>query len=400
MKTIEETVRNFQNSHWFKDFRRSEPSDTRLLHVTLYDHFTLTAGIAVAMTKELLIRGKTPEQICGEDIKEAVLLTLARFAPLLQEVVKTKSEGVDFLETSRKILDEHEFKEPFFSLILDTVAHFRLQDPKTLLHKIIGLADALASADMGDELAGAEGFHELYNQIFEGEKGLAVILGDVDRVHSYVFGTSKLPEIRGASEILNFLNFDCLGKIFENKLAKECLIYHGGGSFLAVAPASLSDSIIERIEKAYLDETGIATITCVKKEVDYLQFVRGLVPYANEDIKNIEAEGIGNWLIESYFGEMPSLEKKGFGDIVASLSVELRWKKDMKEKIPFFVALPIGRRCSSCGKRVAVCYDSDEERWLCNVCKIKREKGVEMRLRFRMAFKKAPFGCKSIVSYG
>ncbi len=422
MNNLWKIVDNFIRSD-FKKFKEDEYllADTRIHHVTLYDHSILTSGIAVSITKELLLRGKGCEEICGQLIEEKNLIALVRFVSLLHDLGKSESKTEKgyyahvkhSLEISEKILHKYEVIDPYFSLIQESIAHHHLRDdPKTLLHKIICLSDSLASAGDRPELAKAEtrkdflkvsiGNCDLYDVVFEGKKGLAVVLGDVDGVHSYVFETSKLPEIRGGSELLNYLNYDWLEELFENELAKECLIYNGGGSFLAIVPAKMADSMIEKIEKEYPDKTGIATITCVKKEVDYFHFARGMAPYANEDIKNLKGEGIGNWLIESHFDknqnkwfgikiingeECEICKKKGFGEIVAPLAVELRLKKDMKEDIPFYEALPIGRRCNSCGKRV-VYEETGEELWLCNVCKIKREKGVSEKLIFRENFKK------------
>lgn len=398
-------------------------ADTRIKNVSLYDHQVLTAGIAVATVKELLIRGKSPEEICREKISEKDLISVIRIASLLHDwgkyhEEKYKNHQKRSAERSKELLEENSIEQPYFNLILSAVERHHLDfNPKTLHEKIVCLADSLASAGDRPELAKAKtreellrvsrGNRELYNEIFEGKKGLAVVSGDADRVHSYVFETSKLPEIRGGSELLNYLNYDFLKELFETELAKECLVYNGGGSFLAITPAKMADSIIEKIEKEYPDKTGIATITCAKKDIDYLQFARGMPPYANEDIRNLKGEGIGNWLIESHFGkdqnkwfeikkingeECEICNKKGFGEVVAPLSVKLRMKKDMKEDIPFYEALPIGRRCSSCGKRVVVdkkVYEkTEEELWLCNVCKIKREKGVSEKLIFRENFKK------------
>ncbi|MCG2738575.1 MAG: hypothetical protein L6265_06890 [Thermoplasmatales archaeon] len=421
MSNIRNIVDDFITGNFSKNFKEKEYifSDTSILDVTLYDHSVLTSGIAVSITKELLLRGKTSGEICKQSIEEKELIALVRFVSLLhcmekyETITEKNFANVNqSLKLSEKILLDYKLTEPYFTLIQESIALQNLhENPKTLLQKIICLADSIASSgyepairENGEtSLKIAKSSSELYDEIFEGKKGLAVILGDVDRVHSYVFETSKLPEIRGGSELLNYLNYPYLEKLFEDKLAKECLIYNGGGSFLSVVPASMADSIIENIEKKYLDITGIATITCMKKEVEYMQF--GFAPYANEDIKNLKDEGIGKWLIESHFGKNRSewfenkkingeeceiLKKKSFGEIVSHLSAELRWKKDMKEYIPFYEALPIGRRCTSCGKRIAIdkieYKKTGEELWLCKICKLKKDNGLEGKLYFRERF--------------
>jgi len=60
-------------------------ADTRVPFITLYDHLILTSGIAVAITRELLVRGKKPEEICGVDITKKELITVVRAASLLHD---------------------------------------------------------------------------------------------------------------------------------------------------------------------------------------------------------------------------------------------------------------------------------------------------------------------------
>lgn len=381
-------------------------ADTRIPFLTLYDHLILTSGIAVAITKELLIRGKKPKDISGADITERELITVVRAASLLHDWGKDdekayKNHRDRSVEWSKKLLKESAIEEPYFNMILSAIERHQLSyNPRTRLEKIICLADSLASAgdiskiaEKKDELTEFENFRhrisELYDEIFDNKKGLVLVLGDVDAVKSYVLETSKLPEIRGGSEILNELNFGGLKEIFSEELSEECLIYNGGGSFLAIVSESLANDLIEKVHNAYLRETKIATITCVNSEpLGCYEFERGLKPYSDKDVKKLQGEGIGNWLLESHFGKDRANwhEKKNFAELVSNLSAELRKKKANKEYIPFFEALPIGRRCQSCGKRVASEEDKTrEEVLLCEVCHIKRERGKE-RWRFLEQF--------------
>jgi CRISPR-associated protein Cmr2 len=382
-------------------------ADTRIPFITLYDHLILTSGIAVAVTKELLIRGEKPKDISGADIKERELITVVRAASLLHDWGKDdekayKNHRDRSVEWSKKLLKESAIEEPYFSLIISTIERHQLSyNPRTRLEKIICLANYLASAgdrskitEKKDELTKFENFRhetsELYDEIFDSKKGLVLVLGDVDAVKSYVLEASKLPEIRGGSEILNELNFEGLKNIFSEELSEECLIYNGGGSFLAIVSESLANDLIEKVHKAYLRETKIATITCVNSEpLGCYEFERGLKPYSDKDVKKLQGEGIGIWLLESHFGKDRANwhEKKNFAELVSNLSAELRKKKANKEYIPFFEALPIGRRCQSCGKRMASEKSGDktrEEVW-CEICHIKRERGEKWRFLVQFA---------------
>ncbi|MFQ6120523.1 MAG: hypothetical protein ACE5KE_11660, partial [Methanosarcinales archaeon] len=193
--------------------------------------------------------------------------------------------------------------------------------------------------------------------IFKEKKELALILGDVDHIKSYVFETTKLPEIRGASEILVSIEEKKLKDIFKQfDISEECVIY-SGGRFLAIVPYNLANDIIKKIERIYLEETELATITCVASgPLGNLELARGLEPYADEEVLKLQGKGpLSEWLLKSYFGEKRSdwKEKNNFAQIVSCLSALLRIKKQEKKQVPFFEALPIGRRCQSCGKRMA-----------------------------------------------
>lgn len=391
-------------------------ADTRIASVSLYDHLRLTAGIAVATTGELLARRKTPEEICGKNISEKELISIIRIASLLHDWGKdyeksglAPEKAYDkhterSVEWAKQWLEKSNIEKQYVDLILSAIErHHWDAKPKTLFEKIVCLADSLASAGDRPELAKAtkhgeferilESTFNLYNSVFSGEEGLVLILGDVDRVKSYVYETSKLPEIRGGSEILNKLNDEVLKEIFEESLSEECLIYYGGGSFLALAPKSIASEIMEKIEECYLSETMFATITCVKSEpLQVYAFSRGLYPYVDEDIKRLDGEGVGEWLLKSHFGENKEEwpKVKGFGEVVSLLAAELKMKKMERECVPFFEALPIGMRCSSCGKRMVEKIEKieDEENRLCNVCAKKRETSTEKKPRFRERFGK------------
>jgi CRISPR/Cas system-associated protein Cas10 (large subunit of type III CRISPR-Cas system) len=400
-------------------------ADTRVETVSLYDHLVLTAGIAVATVRELLARGKTPEDICGENIPEDKLVLIIRVAALLHDWGKDHEELYKnhikrSIEQAKSWLEKYGVEQIYLNLILSAIErHHSDSNPRTLLEKIVCIADTLASAGDRPELARAsttdeltrisESSYNLYQVVFGGKDGLVLILGDVDKVKSYVYETTKLPEIRGASQLLNDLNYEKLEELFEKRLSKECLIYNGGGSFLAISPESLADDLINEVKNTYLLETKTATITCVKSNpLGFFEFFRGLMPYDNKGIRELKGSGIGLWLLKSHYGkfsmqnkdewfekrkinseEIEICKRKGFGELISKLSAELRKEKDQKEYIPFFEAIPIGRRCQSCGKRVATQVDiitPEESEDICEICYIKRCRGRGERLRFLEAF--------------
>ncbi len=392
-KIYEEVINNLKDAEYIL-------ADTRIPFISLYDHLILTSGIAVAIAKELLIRGEEPKDISGIDITERELITVVRAASLLHDWGKDDEKAYinhrdRSVEWSKGLLRKSAIEEPYFSLIISAIERHQLSyNPRTRLEKIVCLADSLASAGDRSKLAERTGrlrefvdfrhsTSELYHEIFGEEKGLALLSGDVDAVKSYVYETSKLPEIRGGSEILNELNNEGMEGIFSKELSKECLIYNKGGGFLAIVPASLAEALIKEIQEEYLDRTKIATITCKSYPLGYYDFERGLKPYVDEEVKKLRGAGIGNWLLESHYGTDRDhwTEKKNFAELVSYLSAELRREKVSREYIPFYETLPIGRRCQSCGKRMASEEDitGGEVFALCEICYHKRETGRERR---------------------
>lgn len=384
-------------------------ADTRVPFVTLYDHLVLTAGIAVAMLKELILRGKAPGDIAGYSIQEEELTTIARAAALLHDWGKDDPEKhrnhvKRSIEWASNWLESQEIPSKHRDLILGAIGHHEIKfGPESLVEKITCLADSMASGADRSELAKAKTLDELIKitrstlvlerAIFGDTKkeSLSLLLGDVDRVKDYVFETTKLPEIRGASEILNELNLMEVKNILHSyNLSDECLVYAGGGTFLAIVPYSLADSIIEKIKKTYLAKTKVTTITIVKSPpLGYLNFARGVKPYTDREIKDLNSQGIATQLLRNHFGRNKEKwpQKKNFTELVTSLSSELRYEKHSQKNIPFILASPIERRCDSCGKRGAICKDSQTSDFLCEVCENKRRKGRIQRTGFIDEFK-------------
>ncbi|MFY9557688.1 MAG: hypothetical protein WAV47_23520, partial [Blastocatellia bacterium] len=91
---------------------------------------------------------------------------------------------------------------------------------------------------------------------------------DTDKVKEYVFATSRLREIRGASALLDELNDDDVARIVGSVVGVEGKIYAGGGTALALLDSEAQfDQITQEIERKYRDETRTAEITAACIEV-------------------------------------------------------------------------------------------------------------------------------------
>lgn len=172
------------------------------------------------------------------------------------------------------------------------------------------------------------------------KSGISVLSADTDKVKSYVYSSTKLPEMRGASIILDGLNRDEVKEITAQGFKLETgILYNKGGSVLAIVPTSLCCEIKSRIEKIYPSKTdGQATITVVHEEV------------SEEEIRT------------------------DFKTIIKRLSNRLKEAKERKVIFPLREVIPYARLCQSCGIR-PVNIKREEEIYLCLSCDNKRREG-------------------------
>ena len=175
------------------------------------------------------------------------------------------------------------------------------------------------------------------------EKRLLVSF-DTDRIKEYVFATSKLKEIRGASSILDELNrWDMIEKSREFKAEK---IYANGGSGMFTVPETSAEAFIQVVEKEYRLRTRTGSITGASIELP-------------EGFKNQD-------------DVRPYLQ---------TLAYRLRLKKDENVLHQPILTHPFLRTCDSCGERYASqSVTKPEPELLCRSCKKKREKNNEIQI--------------------
>lgn len=236
--------------------------------------------------------------------------------------------------------------------------------------------------------------------------GLALLSADADKIKDYVFESAKLPEIRGASMILDELNQgwprsdyrpgdsrppDNLREVFiqrglptcrhKEDQGNDCIIYAGGGSLLALVPHDLAETLKADIEALYPRETGVATITCVWRPVSPRELQEGYNPDGfnydallalRERLTDKEWQRIANYYRHEEGHEVTRDQfehRKNFGELMALQVIELRKTKESKETAPLLGAIPYNRRCDSCGIRPANEFKPEPSpRYLCWVC--------------------------------
>ena len=222
------------------------------------------------------------------------------------------------------------------------------------------------------------------------ESEYSLLLGDTDQIHAYVFETSKLPEIRGASQLLRTLITDEFDSIFgehfadassvdriENDANLGYRIYNDAGSCMAIVPTKKVEEFVNAITEKFVHETGDVTITFVHAPLSNLARRKGLP---------VSGGRISEWILESNKDEL-----EGHMKLLRFLEYRLRMEKKKKSYFPFIESNPIVRRCDHCRKRPAVHkwgYDNGSEpEYVCSICAKKKSKGGKSGILVELAKK-------------
>jgi CRISPR-associated protein Cmr2 len=203
-----------------------------------------------------------------------------------------------------------------------------------------------------------------YANLWNQNTRIGLVYGGVTKVKQYVFEASKLPDIRGASALLDRINLVDLPAFFsceqhqdyqqcqqakdyceqvrknwldqqENfpelsqALIPELVIYSTGGNLLAFCPAAFVDDLSNAVEKRYTHETLTANSCAVGETFKPLEIRFGLLPnIINSDIFWIEKyeQNQKHPLVSAYFQQdkQPSIkdfkERKTFNELAGKLA--------------------------------------------------------------------------------
>lgn len=201
-----------------------------------------------------------------------------------------------------------------------------------------------------------------YPQYWNAEIGL--VYGGATKIKQYVFEAAKLPDIRGASALLDRINLVDLPAFFKcetsneypqcqeaegycekvrtewldksenfpdlsQALIPELIIYSTGGNILAFCPSAFIDDLANAIEKRYTEETLTANSCAVGEKFKLLEIKFGLLPNKITDetfwiekcVKNKDNE-----LVKAYFEqhntspEAAFEERKTFNELAGKLA--------------------------------------------------------------------------------
>ena len=249
------------------------------------------------------------------------------------------------------------------------------------LERIVFLAKTVASDRERIDTIDQFSTHPLKDK----KQQVGLVLGGATKIKGYFLESARLPEIRGASALLDRINLEDIPALFGREIedgersalirkdfrertesylsAPECVIYAAGGNTLAFTPTSVVDVIADEIERIYTKETLVANSVAVGSTFDLLELQYGLNP-------------------TDFSGDENLPESKCFGELTTKLAqAQLRRREGNPtpnrtnwHDFPTHVEIdPYQQRCTSCERRPVVI---NEPRILCEACTRKYVTGL------------------------
>jgi len=203
-----------------------------------------------------------------------------------------------------------------------------------------------------------------------------LLIGDVNAIKEYVFEATSLPQIRGGSSLLIQCEEE-IKALFRSD--KDAVIYCGGGSFILEVPRDQVVNLKKKIEAIYLQKTLTATVSVAAEAAHAAALPTSQTP---STLAKSELDG---WAGRLSAAERPQVSE--FARRVDWLGARLRTEKLSPHSAPFLEALPLARRCDTCGKRMAAVTkkrgwgEEAEEQHLCPVCLRRHNEGVQSHVQ-------------------
>lgn len=209
---------------------------------------------------------------------------------------------------------------------------------------------------------------------------IGLVMGGATKIKGYFLESARLPEIRGASALLDRINLEDIPALFGRNTphdpkraerfhkdfgertghylsAPECIIYAAGGSTLTFTPTCVVHEIADEMERIYIQETLVANSVAVGETFDLLELQYGLNPTGfSED------------------GKIP--ESKCFGELTTKLAQAQLCRREgnptryrtTQRNLPTYIEVdPYQHRCQSCDRRPRIISESPL-RELCEAC--------------------------------
>lgn len=195
-----------------------------------------------------------------------------------------------------------------------------------------------------------------------------LVKGGLVKIKQYYLETNKIPEIRGASLLLEKVTTEKMEQLIRREHIRECLIYAGGGKIMGIFPEGTGEDICRKIELMAEEETVTALFNFCSRPYKLPRLICDYKNVTEEmDLALEERQGL-RW----DFRIEPQINR-------FILSDELKnegWKKIEKTAEEF---------CTSCRNRhaAAVFSHKGKEEKLCPSCLRKRQEGGRMAKRTR-----------------
>jgi hypothetical protein len=201
-------------------------------------------------------------------------------------------------------------------------------------------------------------------------RGLVLLMGDVDAIKDYVFESSRLPQIRGASTLLMRCEAEICRAI---RAAGGQVLVAKGGFLLAEAPASQIHRLADEISRIFASHTITATMTPAWEDP------AAAPPSPSPSI----SDGWAGRLIRAAPPPYP------FPQRVAFLAARLRAAKESRSAVPTLETLPFARKCAICARRNASesLYLREGPLPVCPVCAKRHQTGWEARSGLRQMWR-------------
>ncbi|HEU4322611.1 MAG TPA: hydrolase [Roseiflexaceae bacterium] len=250
-----------------------------------------------------------------------------------------------------------------------------------LLAESSGVAPARVEALVQEVLEGhghptkakLEELQQRITHVLDGKDTIDLVYGGATKIKDYVFEAPKLPEIRGASTLLDWVNEVKLPDLWQvpsgANPADYGIIYASGGNILAFVPTGRGQQRAREIEAAYTEHTQTANSVAVCRTCHLIELRYGREPwrYWVEDfLRDWQNERLRNVLQEYYYSPYPDdqedpkkrfFRRKTFGELATLLAIDFyrrRSERCFDEGPSFFPRQPWDERCDSSDLRPAV----------------------------------------------
>ncbi len=254
------------------------------------------------------------------------------------------------------------------------------------------LIDLVTTVMTAGEAASRADLQRLNELIGQHPRRIALVYGGATKIKGYVFEAPRLPEIRGASALLDWIGEQAIHRIWHTHLPingihdtepHPYIIYASGGSFLAFAPCQLAQPLATAVERAYLEHTLTANSVAVTACFDLLELRYGrlfhpdrpgYICWIEEFLAACQNPSLWDELETYYYApdgvaaattdetalRRRFFNRKTFGELVTVLATMFHRRRDERAShgepryLPHYELMPWDEKCQSSDVRPAV----------------------------------------------